>query len=626
MNQNNIEFFPGQILEKDGITYCVRRVRLRKSAISVVNIDSGSQDEIDFLLSDFSNVSAPNPKNCSYDLEEIDQEEWESAFDRFQIVRKLFDQENRTKVLVGEVATAAHVSVATIYRWLAKYDAAPRVTAFLRENRKDKGSVRLSREVEGLITHLVKEKLLTKQKLKPSKVFRDLEIRCRELGYPCPHLNTFLSRVRRISPLVYARERRGKNAALAFKPIEGTIPWGTTPFSLIQIDHTFVDIILVDSVKRLPLKRPWLTLAIDVNTRMVAGYYIAFDSPGVLGTGICISNAILPKEPLLAKFGMDTNWPCQGVPGIIHADNAKEFRGNALKMACNEYGIELKFRKIKTPQYGAHIERLMGTFMDEVHTLPGTTFSNSGELDDYDSAKESAMTLEEFERWFLNLIRAYHHRSHSELGMPPITKFLNGLEGDDENPGCGNLRTVDDADKLRIDFLPMERRSVQPYGIQLDNIFYYADILQRWIGAKEPDSVREKRKFLIRRDPRDISYILFYDPELLRYFRVPYRNTTHPAISLWELRSINKFLSDSGKSAVDENEIFAAYKEMGIIEQNAKKTTKKARSSRLAIERKSTIQRHPTPLMTPIAEEVNLVPESTKSQINVVPFDEIEEY
>lgn len=43
---------------------------------------------------------------------------------------------------------------------------------------------------------------------------------------------------------------------------------------LLQIDHTPVDVIVVDQEKRLPIGRPWLTLAIAVKTRMIlAGTY-----------------------------------------------------------------------------------------------------------------------------------------------------------------------------------------------------------------------------------------------------------------------------------------------------------------------------------------------------------------
>ena len=41
----------------------------------------------------------------------------------------------------------------------------------------------------------------------------------------------------------------------------------TKPLQLVQIDHTLVDVIVVDELERKPIGRPWLTVAIDVATR-----------------------------------------------------------------------------------------------------------------------------------------------------------------------------------------------------------------------------------------------------------------------------------------------------------------------------------------------------------------------
>jgi putative transposase len=42
----------------------------------------------------------------------------------------------------------------------------------------------------------------------------------------------------------------------------------------VQIDHTEIDIIVVDELTRTPLPgRPWLTLAIDVFSRVVTGLH-----------------------------------------------------------------------------------------------------------------------------------------------------------------------------------------------------------------------------------------------------------------------------------------------------------------------------------------------------------------
>jgi putative transposase len=41
------------------------------------------------------------------------------------------------------------------------------------------------------------------------------------------------------------------------------------PLDVVQIDHTLVDVIVVDSEHRQSIGRPWLTLAVDVASRAV---------------------------------------------------------------------------------------------------------------------------------------------------------------------------------------------------------------------------------------------------------------------------------------------------------------------------------------------------------------------
>ena len=93
----------------------------------------------------------------------------------------------------------------------------------------------------------------------------------------------------------------------------------------------------------------------------------------------------------------------------IHLDNAKEFRGKMLKRACEEHGIDLAWRPVATPHYGGHIERLLGTLLREIHSLPGTTFSNPRERGEYDSDAKAAMTLAELEKWLATYIVEVYH-------------------------------------------------------------------------------------------------------------------------------------------------------------------------------------------------------------------------
>ena len=71
---------------------------------------------------------------------------------------------------------------------------------------------------------------------------------------------------------------------------------------VLQIDHTQADIRLVDDLYRQDLGRPWITMAIDIYSRMVAGFYISFESPGYFATGQTLYNAIVPKDILKDKY------------------------------------------------------------------------------------------------------------------------------------------------------------------------------------------------------------------------------------------------------------------------------------------------------------------------------------
>jgi putative transposase len=113
-----------------------------------------------------------------------------------------------------------------------------------------------------------------------------------------------------------------------------------------------------------------------------------------------------------------------------------------------------------------------------------------------------------------------------------------------------------------------------------DFIYYHDPVLDKWIGAPEPGNKRKAREFIFRYDPRDISYLIFWDPQLRQYFRIPYRNTAYPRISLWELKAIKVFIKDRGLKLENEEQIFLARKEMQRIEEQARSDTRSRRAGK----------------------------------------------
>lgn len=573
-------------------------------------------------LSPFSEKPAPAPG----DLAAIPVDKMEDAHRKYEIIKPLLSQPKRSKAAVREVAEKHGVGVSTLYHWLQEFERIGRVSVFVRRSRKDKGSNKLSPEIEGVLADCIKVHYLTKQKKKASKVIREMGILCRKLNLEPPHANTIRSRIKKLNAYEKKKAREGSKAARdAYAQIKGRFPGADYPLAVVQVDHTLVDIILVDDRFRLPIGRPWLTLLVDVFSRMVLGFYISFDPPGNLSLGLCLSQAFLPKEQWLAKFDITTPWPCWGLPRTIHADNAKEFRGKMLTAACKEYGIDLEWRPVATPHYGAHIERLLGTLAKEIHGAPGTTFSRPAERGEYDSDAESAMSLAEFEQWFtIQCIEAYHQRPHSELGMPPLAKWQEGVFGTNKVAGVGVQPRITDELHLKLDLMPFETRTVQHYGIVWDHVEYQHDVLRRWVNAPDPEHPKLKRKFLCRRDPRDISVIWFYDPEVCQYYAIPYRNTSHPAISIWELREAERrAVEERPDVPVDENRIFDAYEKMREIEERAKKVTKTTRRNnerrRLGLANaRAHVDRQES---TPIPQTVP----ANATKRNLRPFDDVDD-
>jgi putative transposase len=453
-----------------------------------------------------------NVTMASPDPQPAPEADWQRAHARFAVIRPLLEQGNYSRREVEARAHDTGYGPATLYRWLAQYQSSGYLSTLIpNPPGLAQGQHLLRPEVNTIVEATIEDTYLSERKPSIRRTALEVERRCHNANLPPPHRNTVRHRILQVSPHQKHRRREGHQAARAgFEPIRGPYGEADWPLAVWQIDHTQVDLILVDDLQRRPVGRPWITVAIDVFSRMVAGFYISFDPPGAMSVGLCLAHAMLPKETWLAQHDIATPWPLWGKPAVVHADNAKEFRGRMLTRAGENLGIDLHWRPVTQPHYGGYIERLCGTLTQSIHTLPGTTFSNPRQRGAYRSEEQAALTLCEFETWLATLIvDIYHQQVHSGIGMPPVRRYEQGIFGSDEHPGIGVPERFVDESRLRLELMPYEERTVQRYGIQLDNICYNHDVLKKWIQASDLAHPKRKRKFTVRRDPRDISVIYF---------------------------------------------------------------------------------------------------------------------
>ncbi len=526
-------------------------------------------------------------------LNNISKEELEQAEARLAAIQPVLNA--RSRRAVEKRAQEVGVSANTIYNWIRAYESTGQLSSLVfRGNRGGKGRSRLDPHTEEIIKSTINEMFSGLIYPTAQKVWEEIGIKCKNANLPIPSIASIRRRVRKHKEQTSMKVRRKKDP---MGLIKSEYPDGLFPLHVIQIDHTQVDVILVDSKYRTELGRPWITLAIDAYSRMITGYYISFESPGYFGVGQAIQSSVLPKRHLIDRYDLKSEWPVYGIPQFVHADNAKEFRGMDIKRVCREYEINLIWRPVKRPHFGGYIERMVRTLNESIHTLEGSTMSNIFERGESDPQKDAVLTLEEFEEWLLiEIVDKYHNKKHSSLGMSPLEKYREGIFGGSNTPPRGLPPVIMDEYKFKLNLLPSEPRTIQRYGIRIDNITYHSDALEGWINAIEPNSNPPVKKvFEVRRDPRDISVIYVYDDIIDEFIEVPYANAQHPPTSLWEFRAALKSLKEQEERQYDEHEIFMHIERQKEIVEQAKKTTKKQRKNIQREHTRSTMQKSTTP-------------------------------
>ena len=498
----------------------------------------------------------------------LSDEAWKQAHLRNEVIAPLSKQSIIGKQAADEAARQLGVSRRYIYKLVRHFRRGNGFVtdmAFGSPN-GGKGKGRLSEDIETVIQNILQKRYLTRQKRSEVVIWREIIQSCRDLGLKRPALNTIRARMRQLDPRTVTRKREGVNAERKLQSAGGKPPEIFAPLDQVQIDHTVIDLIIVDDVNRQPIGRPYLTIAIDVCSRCVVGMVVTLEAPSATSVGLCLSHVVCDKRFWLEQLKIDVSWPMGGKPKSLYLDNASEFKSEALRRGCEQHGIQLNYRPLGQPHYGGIVERVIGTAMQRIHELPGTTFSNPPQRRDYNSDKKAILTLSELESWLTLAIASYHGTVHSTLNQTPAMRWIEGISQFTEPV------IVTQPMAFLIDFLPVIRRTLYRSGFLIDHITYYADVLKPWIASRD-----QLNKFIIRRDPRDISRVWVLDPEGTQYLEIPYRVLSHPSITLWEHKKAIEKLKEQGKSQVDETSLFRMVAQMREITQVAARATRKSR-------------------------------------------------
>lgn len=132
-----------------------------------------------------------------------------------------------------------------------------------------RGGARLPVEVETVVREVIRKHYLTRQRKSMAAVHREIIRVCRLRGLPVPSRNAVRRRIAALDPRTETVGREGREAARPLQSAGGEVPAIVEVLEQVQIDHTVVDLIVVDEQHRLPIGRPYVTVAIDVRSRSI---------------------------------------------------------------------------------------------------------------------------------------------------------------------------------------------------------------------------------------------------------------------------------------------------------------------------------------------------------------------
>ncbi len=469
----------------------------------------------------------------------IDEQLWDEACRRADMIRDFLKHRTSGSTIdnVAGLAAQLELSQATTYRLINLFNAGGNVMSLVdRKPGRPEGHRALDEEREEIIRTTIASFYLKRNRPSISRLVREVQMNCISAGRKPPHRRTIEARLEDIDLQKRAKRRGEKKIVKATTATPGAFS-ASRPLAVVQVDHTKADIFVVDEETRLPIGRPWLTLAMDVCSRMVTGFYLTMEAPSRLSTSLCLLHSVFDKSAWLREREIVEPWPVAGLPETLHVDNGADFRSRAFKRGCQDAGIAIDWRPPGEPHFGGHIERLIGTQMGSLHLLPGTTFSNAEELGEYDSKRHSALTLRELERYIaLDIVGSYHQSIHSSLGRPPIAVWR-------EHEGEIPLRLPQDRMQFWLTFLPEQERTLRPDGIHLFKLRY-------WSPALSADVGRTGRRLLVKYDPRDLSRIFVRRPSG-NFVEARYADVTLPSVTLREVMTARRTLLRKGRGEVN---------------------------------------------------------------------------
>lgn len=316
--------------------------------------------------------------------------------------------------------------------------------------------------------------------------------RCADVGVLPPSEKTFRAEIKRRRAEAVVLARQGRRAAYPITEFQwhldhSTPRHGERPFEVGHIDHTELDIQLVDSRTGANLGCPWLTILMDAYTRLILAFFLTFDPPSYRSCMAVIRSSV-------RRHGR--------IPKTIVVDQGSDFESLYFEALLARLESHKKSRPAAKGRFGAVIERFFGVSNQAfIHNLAGNNQALQRPRSmspSHDPRTLAVWTLSALTAAFEDFVdNVYANLTHPAIGLSPNDAMAKGV-------AISGIRAhvlipfTEDFNRLCMPTTPAGKALVRAgRGVKIKGIYYWHP------GFREPRITNTKVNVLY--DPFDVS-------------------------------------------------------------------------------------------------------------------------
>jgi putative transposase len=321
--------------------------------------------------------------------------------------------------------------------------------------------------------------------------------------------------------------------------------WPTRAFERVELDHTELDLKVIDRLTGESIHRPTITVLKDYFTGYVLSFWVSFEGESINRVTKAIKFALEDKKQLQKKYGTKYEWLTTPVIWEkLVVDNALAHHSEAFLSIARSLGFSVEFSAVRMPWMKGSIENLMGQLNKAlpVHGKP----SKPHEVKSKQSKKLEIECV-----YFDDLVKFLHewvadvypHIKNTRKITSPFSEMEKAIKSFDDLP---KIKFSPESIELRITTSKSIFRKIGAGGYQTRGLTYRSREL-----AELVQTIGDKNKYEIRQDINDIGEVFVCNPLTKEWIVVPEMNqivTKGKALYIHnaERKAKNKAFEESG--------------------------------------------------------------------------------